>query len=184
MEKRGRGRPRKSKFGETRVFEIDEKTFLVEVDLTCLSGRQNVTGADAGIIRRPPTRLTDVDMKAIFRKVRTVKIDGKPYAVCIDLFRALGYKSVHGAVKRYCKGAAKCRVRIRKKLRMTSVIPVEDARRLVVEFAKTDDQDDWDDATSIVPVEYTKEEKKYLKKRMVAERNLTHYFLNDKNLIF
>jgi hypothetical protein len=67
---------------------------------------------------------------------------------------------------------------------MTSVIPVEDARRLVVEFAKTDDQDDWDDATSIVPVEYTKEEKKYLKKRMVAERNLTHYFLNDKNLIF
>ena len=121
-EKRGRGRPRKTGFGEA------------------------VNG----------------DVEAILRKVRTVKIKRKLYAVCADLFRALDYRDANGAVRRFCRGAVKHRIRTGKNLRMTSVIPVEDMRCLAAEFVADDwgDRDDEDGATSIVPVEYTKEEKK------------------------
>lgn len=40
---------------------------------------------------------------AEFGKVRTVVIDGKPYAVGVDVARALGYSSPSKAVIDHCK---------------------------------------------------------------------------------
>ena len=122
------------------------------------------------------------DVEAILRKVRTVKVKGKLYAACTDLFRALGYRTPFLAGRRFCRGAVKHRILTKKGFQLARVIPLEDMRRIAGKFV-ADDRDGEDEATSIVPVEYTKEEKKEREKRMRAERAASRYY-GDKNLIF
>jgi prophage antirepressor-like protein len=42
-----------------------------------------------------------------FGQVRWIEIDNKPYAVAVDVARALGYKNTNDAVNRHCKGVVK-----------------------------------------------------------------------------
>ena len=39
-----------------------------------------------------------------FGEIRTVRINGKSYAVAVDIARALGYAKPENAIARHCKG--------------------------------------------------------------------------------
>ena len=42
-----------------------------------------------------------------FGEIRTVRVNGKPYAVGADIARALGYAKPQNAIAAHCKGALK-----------------------------------------------------------------------------
>lgn len=69
---------------------------------------------------------------AEFGKVRTVVINGKPYAVGVDVARALGYSSPSKAVIDHCKGITKSVIPSKGGQQETNVIPEGDIYRLIV----------------------------------------------------
>lgn len=42
-----------------------------------------------------------------FGEIRTIEINGKPYAVGLDVAKALGYKNTRSAILRHCRGVVK-----------------------------------------------------------------------------
>ena len=68
-----------------------------------------------------------------FGRVRTVVIGGKPYAVGVDVARALGYKNPNDAVTRHCRGCVKHAVTDNLgREQDANVIPEGDIYRLIV----------------------------------------------------
>lgn len=69
---------------------------------------------------------------AEFGKVRTVLLAGKPYAVGIDVARALGYAKPSQAIIDHCKGIRKSGIPSKGGIQETNVIPEGDIYRLIV----------------------------------------------------
>lgn len=65
-----------------------------------------------------------------FGQVRIVEIGGKPYAVGIDIAKALGYKNPNDAIVRHCKGYVKHAVPTKGGTQQMNVIPEGDIYRL------------------------------------------------------
>jgi len=70
-----------------------------------------------------------------FGQVRVVEIDGKPYAVGVDVARALEYKKPSQAVIDHCKGIRKLGIPSQGGIQETNVIPEGDIYRLIVKAA-------------------------------------------------
>jgi prophage antirepressor-like protein len=70
-----------------------------------------------------------------FGKVRVVEIEGKPYAVAIDVAKALGYSDPHVAIRNHCKGVVKLTTPTNGGLQELKVIPEGDIYRLIVKAA-------------------------------------------------
>ena len=69
---------------------------------------------------------------AEFGKVRTVLLAGKPYAVGIDVARALEYAKPSQAIIDHCKGIRKSGIPSKGGIQETNVIPEGDIYRLIV----------------------------------------------------
>lgn len=65
-----------------------------------------------------------------FGEIRIVEINNKPYAVGIDVARALGYKDPNSAITRHCKGSVKHPVPTTSGEQLMNVIPRGDIYRL------------------------------------------------------
>lgn len=65
-----------------------------------------------------------------FGEIRTVRVDGKPYFVGIDIAKALGYKNPNDAITRHCKGCVKHAVPTKSGVQQMNVIPKGDIYRL------------------------------------------------------
>lgn len=65
-----------------------------------------------------------------FGQVRIVDVNGKPYAVGIDIARALGYKDPNSAISRHCKGSVKHPVPTNGGIQQMNVLPEGDIYRL------------------------------------------------------
>jgi prophage antirepressor-like protein len=72
---------------------------------------------------------------ADFGKIRMVEIDGKPYAVGVDVARALEYASPSKAVIDHCKGITKLGIPSKGGVQETNVIPEGDIIRLITKAA-------------------------------------------------
>lgn len=70
-----------------------------------------------------------------FGQIRCVEIDGKPYAVGVDVARALEYKKPSQAVIDHCKGIRKLGIPSHGGIQETNVIPEGDIYRLIVKAA-------------------------------------------------
>lgn len=70
-----------------------------------------------------------------FGEIRTVVIDGKFYAVGVDVARALGYSKPAQAVIDHCKGIRKLGIPSEGGVQETNCIPEGDMYRLVVKAA-------------------------------------------------
>ncbi|GAB7057400.1 hypothetical protein JCM16163A_41490 [Paenibacillus sp. YK5] len=70
-----------------------------------------------------------------FRQVRFVEIDGKPFAVGVDVSRALEYSNPSKAIIDHCKGITKLGIPSHGGVQETNVIPEGDIYRLVVKAA-------------------------------------------------
>ncbi|QEK12625.1 hypothetical protein FQB35_09960 [Crassaminicella thermophila] len=67
-----------------------------------------------------------------FGQVRMVEINKKPYAVGVDVARALGYKNPSKAVIQHCKGITKAGIPSKGGIQETNVIPEGDIYRLII----------------------------------------------------
>lgn len=67
-----------------------------------------------------------------FGRVRTLLIDGKPYAVGVDVARALGYNKPTDAVLRHCKGTTKHGIPTAGGIQQMLCIPEGDIYRLII----------------------------------------------------
>lgn len=65
-----------------------------------------------------------------FGQIRWTKVNGKDYAVAIDIAKALGYKDPNSAVTRHCKGSVKHLVPTNSGEQMMNIIPEGDIYRL------------------------------------------------------
>ncbi|MDR0942240.1 MAG: phage antirepressor KilAC domain-containing protein [Holosporales bacterium] len=72
---------------------------------------------------------------AEFGNIRAVEIDGKPYAVGVDIARALGYASPSRAIIDHCKGMCKLGIPSSGGIQETNVITEGDIYRLIVKAA-------------------------------------------------
>lgn len=70
-----------------------------------------------------------------FGQVRCVEVDGKPYAVGMDVARALGYAKPSQAVIDHCKGIRKLGIPSDGGIQETNIIPEGDIYRLIVKAA-------------------------------------------------
>ena len=70
-----------------------------------------------------------------FGQVRCIKIDDKPYAVGLDVARALDYANPSKAVIQHCKGITKLGIPSEGGIQKTNVIPEGDIYRLIVKAA-------------------------------------------------
>ncbi|WP_019123777.1 phage antirepressor Ant [Brevibacillus massiliensis] len=70
-----------------------------------------------------------------FGQVRIVELDGKPYAVGVDVARALEYAKPSQAVIDHCKGIRKLGIPSQGGVQETNIIPEGDIYRLVVKAA-------------------------------------------------
>jgi prophage antirepressor-like protein len=73
--------------------------------------------------------------KSEFGKIRMVEIEGKPYAVGVDVARALEYASPSKAVIDHCKGITKLGIPSKGGVQETNVIPEGDIIRLITKAA-------------------------------------------------
>lgn len=73
---------------------------------------------------------------AEFGKIRMVKIEGKPYAVGVDVARALEYARPADAITAHCKGSVKYRVPTNGGMQEVKAIPQGDIIRLIVGASK------------------------------------------------
>ena len=72
---------------------------------------------------------------AEFGEIRMVEIEGKPYAVGIDVARALEYVNPGKAVRTHCKGGSKLGIPSNGGVQETTVIPEGDIIRLITKAA-------------------------------------------------
>jgi anti-repressor protein len=70
-----------------------------------------------------------------FGEIRAVEVDGKPYAVGVDVARALEYSSPSKAVIDHCKGITKLGIPSAGGIQETNVIPEGDIYRLIIKAA-------------------------------------------------
>jgi prophage antirepressor-like protein len=70
-----------------------------------------------------------------FGDIRVIEIDGKPYAVGVDVARALDYASPSKAVIDHCKGITKLGIPSGGGIQETNVVPEGDIYRLVIKAA-------------------------------------------------
>ena len=70
-----------------------------------------------------------------FGKVRMVEIEGKPYAVGIDIAKALEYANPSKAIINHCKGVSKLGIPSAGGVQETNVIPEGDIYRLITKAA-------------------------------------------------
>ncbi|MDI3311934.1 MAG: BRO family protein [Thermoanaerobacterium sp.] len=71
-----------------------------------------------------------------FGEIRMVEIDGKPYAVGVDVARALGYARPHEAIQAHCRGAVIYRIiDSLGREQEAKIIPEGDIYRLIVKAA-------------------------------------------------
>ncbi len=70
-----------------------------------------------------------------FGQLRMVEVDGKPYAVGVDIARALEYANPSKAVIQHCKGITKLGIPSGGGIQETNVIPEGDIYRLIVKAA-------------------------------------------------
>jgi len=70
-----------------------------------------------------------------FGEIRFVEVDGKPYAVGVDVARALGYAKPSQAVIDHCKGIRKLRIPSDSGVQETNIIPEGDIYRLIIKAA-------------------------------------------------
>lgn len=70
-----------------------------------------------------------------FGQVRMVEIDGVPYAVAIDVAKALGYVDPHVAIRNHCKGVVKLTIPTNGGEQEVKVITEGDIYRLIVKAA-------------------------------------------------
>jgi prophage antirepressor-like protein len=71
-----------------------------------------------------------------FGKIRMVVIDGKPYAVGVDVARALEYARPADAITAHCEGSVKYRVPTNGGMQEVKAIPQGDIIRLIVGASK------------------------------------------------
>ncbi|WP_427340939.1 phage antirepressor [Caloranaerobacter sp. DY30410] len=67
-----------------------------------------------------------------FGEIRIIEINGKPYAVGVDVARALGYKNPSKAVIQHCRGITKAGIPSKGGIQETNVIPEGDIYRLII----------------------------------------------------
>ena len=70
-----------------------------------------------------------------FGEIRTVEIEGKPYAVGVDVARALEYSHPSKAIIDHCKGITKLVIPSGRGTQETNIIPEGDIYRLIVKAA-------------------------------------------------
>lgn len=70
-----------------------------------------------------------------FGAVRCVEVNGKPYAVGMDVAKALGYSRPHEAINSHCKGAVTYRIPTNGGEQEAKIIPEGDIYRLIVKAA-------------------------------------------------
>ena len=70
-----------------------------------------------------------------FGEIRMVEVNGKPYAVGVDIARALEYSSPSKAVIQHCKGITKLGIPSEGGIQETNVIPEGDIYRLIIKAA-------------------------------------------------
>ncbi|WP_252224651.1 MULTISPECIES: BRO family protein [unclassified Clostridium] len=70
-----------------------------------------------------------------FGQVRMVEIKGRPYAVGIDIAKALDYSNPSKAIINHCKGITKLGIPSEGGVQETNIIPEGDIYRLVVKAA-------------------------------------------------
>lgn len=70
-----------------------------------------------------------------FGQVRMVEVDGKPYAVGVDVARALEYANASKAVIDHCKGITKLGIPSEGGIQETNLIPEGDIYRLITKAA-------------------------------------------------
>ena len=71
-----------------------------------------------------------------FGKIRMAEIDGKPYAIGIDIAKALEYAKPSQAVIDHCKGIRKLRIPSKGGIQETNVIPEGDIFRLITKASE------------------------------------------------
>lgn len=77
-----------------------------------------------------------------FGAVRCVEVDGKPYAVGVDVARALGYTKPSQAIIDHCKGIRKLGIPSDGGVQETNIIPEGDIYRLIVKAADQSKNDE------------------------------------------
>ena len=70
-----------------------------------------------------------------FGEIRMVEVNGKPYAVGVDIARALEYSNPSKAVIQHCKGITKLGIPSEGGIQETNVIPEGDIYRLIIKAA-------------------------------------------------
>ena len=70
-----------------------------------------------------------------FGEIRMIEVDGRPYAVGVDIARALEYSNPSKAVIQHCKGITKLGIPSEGGIQETNVIPEGDIYRLIVKAA-------------------------------------------------
>jgi len=70
-----------------------------------------------------------------FGEIRIVEVNGKPYAVGVDIARVLEYSNPSKAVIQHCKGITKLGIPSEGGIQETNVIPEGDIYRLIVKAA-------------------------------------------------
>lgn len=70
-----------------------------------------------------------------FGQIRIAELDGKPYAVAVDVAKALGYADPHVAIRNHCKGVVKLTTPTSGGIQEVKAIPEGDIYRLIVKAA-------------------------------------------------